>query len=102
MTLMMSDDVIDDVSGLETFKKLCFPIHPLFLSAAELLCWFFESERYWNIENPQRRTQHTYFIDKLALFCRNFKVLLLSTYNPHDIENNVAYILMKYSKVQSP
>ncbi|GBM11842.1 hypothetical protein AVEN_26769-1 [Araneus ventricosus] len=80
----------------EFSERYSFRTPPIFLCAAEVLCWFIEMERFRNNADLQRRAHQAYFIDKLQLFCRNFKILLLSTSNPNKTKYEVAYALMKY------
>ncbi|GFS45701.1 SOCS box domain-containing protein [Nephila pilipes] len=80
----------------EFSEKYSFQIHPIFLCAAELLSWFMEHELgLCNAEDPQENFLQIDYREKLSTFCRNLKILLLSTSNPHKITSEMAYVLMK-------
>ncbi|GFS45636.1 SOCS box domain-containing protein [Trichonephila inaurata madagascariensis] len=77
--------------------KFPFRIHPIFLCASELIRWFIEDGRCWNAEHPQENPRQTDHEEKLSTFCKNFKIILLSTSNPHKIKSEMTNILMKNS-----
>ncbi|KAF8786729.1 hypothetical protein HNY73_008408 [Argiope bruennichi] len=83
----------------EFSEKYSLRTHPIFLCAAKLLCWFIDMERFRNNADHGRKAHQACFVDKLQLFCRNFKILLLATFNPHKVRYEVAYALMKYGNV---